>query len=95
MIENYLKKLQALQLRTVGTPVCMQIQTRWDKEGNEPWLAITVYHEDWLTSDGEKEDLYLATTMHEYKDDTFREVEAHMSQVYDTVKEFVEKLSSI
>lgn len=95
MIENYLKKLQELQLKTVGTPVCIQIQTRWDKEGSEPWLSITVYHEDWLDSDGEKVELYLATTMHEYKDDTLKEVEAHMSGRYDAVKEFVEKLLSI
>ena len=95
MIEKYLRKLQELQLRTLGTPVCMQIQTRWDKEGSEPWLTILVYHEDWLESDGERDDLYLSTQMHERKDDPLREVEDHMSRRYDTVKEFVEKLLSI
>lgn len=95
MIEKYLRKLQELQLRTVGTPVCMQVQTRWDKEGGEPWLTILVYHEDWLESDGERDDLCLSTQMHERKDDTLREVEIHMSLRYDTVKEFVEKLLSI
>lgn len=95
MIENYLRKLQELQLRTVGTPVCMQVQTRWDKEGSEPWLTILVYHEEWLESDGERDDLYLSTQMHERKDDTLREVESYMSLHYDTVKEFVEKLLSV
>lgn len=95
MIEKYLRKLQELQLRTVGTPVCMQVQTRWDKEGSEPWLTILVYHEEWLESDGERDDLYLSTQMHERKDDTLREVEAHMSQRYNSVKEFVEKLLSV
>lgn len=95
MIEKYLRKLQELQLRTVGTPVSIQIQNRWDKEGGEPWLSILVYHEEWLESDGERDDLCLSTQICERKDDTLREIEAHMSQRYNSVKEFVEKLLSI
>ena len=77
MIANYLKKLQELQLRTVGTQVCMQIQNRWDKEAGEPWLAITVYHEDWL--DADDDDLYLRTSIYEWSnigDYTLEETEA-------------------
>lgn len=96
MIENYLKKLQALQLRTMGTQVCMQIQNRWDKEAGEPWLAITVYHEDWL--DADDDDLYLRTSISGWSDIddyTLGETEARNLRCYNSVEAFVEKLLSI
>lgn len=86
MIEKYLRKLQELQLRTMGTQVCMQIQNRWDKEASEPWLAITVYHEDWL--DADDDDLYLRTSISE------RSTEAQNLRSYNSVEAFVEKLLS-
>lgn len=87
MIEKYLKKLQELQLRTVGTQVCMQIQNRWDKEASEPWLVVTVFHEDWL--DADDDDLYLRASIHE------RSTEARNLRSYNSVEAFVEKLLSI
>lgn len=98
MIENYLKKLQELQLRTMGTQVCMMIQNRWDKEAGEPWLAITVYHEDWLDADDDDDDLYLRTSIYEWcdiGDYTLEETEVRNLRCYNSVEAFVEKLLSI
>lgn len=95
MIEKYLRKLQELQLRTMGTQVCMQIQNRWDKEASEPWLAITVYHEDWL--DADDDDLYLRTSISGRNDIggyTRGEIEAQNLRSYNSVEAFVEKLLS-
>lgn len=96
MIEKYLRKLQELQLRTMGTQVCMQIQNRWDKEAGEPWLAITVYHEDWL--DADDDDLYLRTSISGMSDIggyTRGVTEAQNLRSYNSVEAFVEKLLSI
>ena len=96
MIEKYLKKLQELQLRTVGTQVCMQIQNRWDKEASAPWLVVTVFHEDWL--DADDDDLYLRASIHEWSnigDYTLEETEVQNLRSYNSVEAFVEKLLSI
>lgn len=95
MIEKYLRKLQQLQLRTLGTPVSMQVQTRWDRGDSEPWLVITVYHEDWVAHDGRDDDLYLAAQLYQRGYCTQKENNEQQLAAFNSIKEFVEKLLSI
>jgi len=92
MIEEYLRKLQRLQATTLGTPVYMQIETRWDNKDKEPWLVITLIHQKWVEGDGKDDTLYLSVHMYQRAYYTQEENEASQAIVYERIKSYVNNL---
>ncbi len=87
MIQDYLKKLQQLQLETINSGIIIDIKTLYDREENYPWLVISVFT-DAAGTDLDK-DNYLSVHMYGdmYKDDA--ENERHQAEVYAKVETFV------
>jgi len=99
MIEDYLKKLQELQLNTLNTLVNIDIQTRYEIGDKEPWLCITVTIEGYHTQAFKVvpvESVYLAEQMYGRMDEDEEEREAHQAAVYAKIEKFVkDKLEAL
>lgn len=92
MIEDYLKKLQELQLDTLNTLVNIDIKTRYDTKDKYPWLSVTVSIEGYHTQAFKVvpiEFVHFSDQMYGgmHKDEKARE--AHQAAVYAKIEKFV------
>lgn len=91
MFDIYLKKLQELQLKTLDTPVNIEIATKYDEEDHYPWAAITVTTQRWYTEtkyNGE----YLAIHIYSNMYGSDERNEKHLEIAYEKISRFVEEL---
>ena len=99
MIQDYLKKLQQLQLDTIDTLVNIDICTHYDIAAKHPWLSITVTIEGYHTQAFKvvpSEFVYMSEQMYDGMKNTEKETEEHQADVYARIEKFVnEKLEAL
>lgn len=94
MIENYLKKLQELQSKTLGTPVRFWLHTHFDDDAKEPFLCITVMGPEWGKESESDDSQYLSTHLYQWNESSEEENEASQAKVYASIEAFVNNLLS-
>ena len=96
MIEKYLRKLQELQCKTLGTPVRFWLHTHFDDDAKEPFLCITVMGPEWgKESENESGDSqYLSVHLYQWNESSEEENEAAQAKVYASIEAFVNNLLS-
>lgn len=92
MIENYLKKLQELQCKTLGTPVHFWLRTHFDDDSKEPFLCITIMGPGWCDESDNSQ--YLDIRLYQWSESTEEENETSQAKVYANIEAFVNNLLS-
>lgn len=86
MIREYLLRLQALQLATLGSNVSMEIQIRQHANG-DVWLVVGVYPEVQKDEDWIYHSEHFAHYDFETPDENFKRLENN----YNTIEEFINR----
>ncbi len=89
MIREYLLRLQALQLDTLGTNVNVNIHPRYSDVENRPWLSVFVSTEE-MTENNEFVGYY-SCSFNYYDFQTPEENFERLEKEYNTIEEFINK----
>ncbi len=89
MIREYLIRLQALQLATLGTNVNVNIHTRYSDVENRPWLSVFASTEE-MTENNEFVG-YCSCTFSYYNFQTPDANRERLEKEYNTIEEFINK----